>query len=55
MEERQPKMTGLMINCLIYHKMWDQEWEWQTNEKMQKEFSFLNLKKDNIAALQDNY
>ena len=53
-EEGQAKMTDLMIDRLIYRRMWDSEREWKTPAEVKKELKEIEFKKDKIAALQDN-
>ena len=54
-EENQAKMTDLMIDRLIYRKMWDSERAWKTPAAVKKGLNETEFKKDKIAALQDNF
>ena len=54
MEEGQSKMTDLMIDLLIYRRMWDSERVWKTPAEVKKGLKEFEFKKDKIAALQDN-
>ena len=53
-EEGQAKMTDLMIDRLIYRKMWDSERAWKTPAEVKKGLKEIEFKKDKISALQDN-
>ena len=54
MEEGRAKMTDLMIDRLIYRRMWDSERAWKTPSEVKKGLKAIEFKRDKIAALQDN-
>ena len=54
MEEGKAKMTDLMIDRLIYRRMWDSERAWKTQAEVKKGLKEIEFKKDKISALQDN-
>ena len=47
-------MTDLMIDRLIYRRMWDSERAWKTPSEFKKGLKEIKFKRDKIAALQDN-
>ena len=52
MEEGQAKMTDLMIDRLIYRRMWGSERALKTPTAVKKGLKEIEFNKDNIAALQ---
>ena len=54
MEEGRAKMTDLMIDRLIYRRMWDSERAWKTVAEVKKGLKAIQFKKDKMEALQDN-
>ena len=47
-------MIDLMIDLLIYRRMWESERVWKTPSKFKKGPKEIEFKKNKIAALQDN-
>ena len=54
MREGMDNKTGLMINRLIYQKIWDSDWAWKTVGAVRKGVKELQFKKDKIVRLKDN-
>ena len=54
MEEGRAKMTDLMIDRLIYRRMWDSERAWKTIGEVKRGLKTIKFKGDKIDALKDN-
>ena len=54
MEEGRAKLTDLMIDRLIYRRMWNSERVWKTPAEVKRGLKTIRFKKDKIAALQEN-
>ena len=53
MEEGRAKMTDLMIDRLIYRRMWDSERAWKTIGEIKRGLKTIKYKGDKIDALKD--
>ena len=54
MQEGNNKMTDLMINQLIYRRMYESDRAWKTVAAVRKGLNDTNYNKDKIAGLRDN-
>ena len=54
MQEGNDKMTNLMINRLIYRRMYESDRAWNTVTAVRKGVKDLKYNKDKMAGLRDN-
>ena len=54
MQEGNNKMTDLIIDLLIYRRMYESDWAWKTVVVVRKGVKDLKYNKDKIAGLRDN-
>ena len=54
MQESNDKMTDLMIDRLIYRRMYESDRAWKTIASVRKGLKDLKYNKDKMAGLRDN-
>ena len=54
MQEGNDKITDLMINRLIYRRMYESDRAWKTVAAVRKGLKYLKYNKDKIAGLREN-